>query len=349
MPNKKITFIDFAKGFSILTIAIMHYFQQVPLPGLLSKVVPLGGTGIHVFILLSGFGLTLGRYQGWQHFLQRRATKILLPYYFFVTLLFIINFFVIVHPKMDWYAYLGTLFFVQMIDLDIFYVFGIQFWFISTILQLYLLFPLLRVALDKLGEQRFFIICLLISLGYFGVLYLSPNPEHKVWSRFFPKYLWEFALGMVLARRYKNTQFEFWNLSTGKWLIGFVVGFATMAILTFYLGKLGIIINDLPAMVGYLSMTVLLYQACQAFIKAFEHSMLFIGKYSYPLYLVHIAVLQLFLYLIPVVSTHVALSIVGVFAFVLCALGLSLLYDKVYQWCYDNLSIKQLISTTKKI
>ena len=347
MPNKKITFIDFAKGFSIFTIVLMHYFQQVPLPSLLTKVVPLGGTGIHVFILLSGFGLTLGSYKGWQHFLQRRATKILLPYYFFVTLLFVISLFVNIHPQMDLYAYIGTLFFVQMVDLDIFYVFGIQFWFISTILQLYLLFPLLRQALDKLGDQRFFIICLVISLSYFGILYLSPNPEHKVWSRFFPKYLWEFALGMVLARRYKTQQFEFWNLPTSHWLIGFVVGFASMAALTFYLGKLGIIINDVPAMVGYLSMTVLLYQASQAFIQLLEKSMLFIGKYSYPLYLVHIAILHLFLYLIPMVSRHVALGIAGVFAYLLCAIVASLAYDKIYQWVYDKLSIKQPIATTK--
>ncbi|WP_299455387.1 acyltransferase [uncultured Microscilla sp.] len=346
MPNKKITFIDFAKGFSILTIVMMHYFQRVPLPGWLAKAVPLGGTGIHVFILLSGFGLALGQYRGWQHFLRRRATKILLPYYFFVTLLFIVNFFVTVHPKMDWYAYLGTLFFVQLIDLEIFYVFGIQFWFISTILQLYLLFPLLRIALNKLGNTRFLVICLGISLAYFGILYLSARPEHKLWSRFFPMYLWEFALGMVLARRFQTNQFEFWHLPAGKWVIGFVAGFGAMALLTFSLGDLGIIINDIPAMIGYLSITILLYQVCQAFAPLIEQAMLFIGKYSYPLYLIHIAVLQLFLYIQPP-TPQVFFSIAGLLVYLLLTVGASITYDNVYQWVYNKSSVRQATPTTK--
>lgn len=337
MQNKKITFIDFAKGFAIFTIVAMHFFQRVPLSGALSKGILLGGTGIHVFILLSGFGLMLSKYQGWGHFLRRRATKILLPYYFFVTLLFITNFFVPIHPNMTWYAYLGNVFFFQLFDESIVYVFGIQFWFISTILQLYLLFPALRLGLQKLGATRFVLLCVGISLSYFITLYFTQAHDSKFWSRLFPQYLWEFALGMALAKMYQTHNFQFWNLSYIWLILGFVVGFGLMAALTLYLGNLGIIINDIPAMTGYLSATILLFRLSQNIFYFLQQGMLFVGKYSYPLYLVHIAVLILFMDFITI-TPGLMTNIFYFLIYLLGALVFSVIYDKIYGWLYQKLS-----------
>ncbi len=338
--HKKITFIDFAKGFAIFTIVVMHYFQRMPVPGWMAKGVLLGGTGIHVFILLSGFGLILGRYQGWMAFLQRRASKILLPYYFFITLLFILNFFVVVHPDMDGYAYLGNLFFFQLIDERIVYVFGIQFWFISTILQLYLLFPVLRIGLQKLGAVKFSLVCLFISSLYFMILYFTGAYQSKVWSRLFPQYLWEFGLGMALAHLYQVRQFQFWNMAYHWLILGFLGGFGTMALLTFYLGDLGVVINDIPAMVGYLSATILLYRLSVSLIGFIESGFLFIGKYSYPLYLVHIAVLSLWLHFVTI-TRPLPLLLAFFLIYLLAALVASVIYDKLYAWVYHRLSRKQ--------
>lgn len=50
--------IDFLRGYSIFTIALMHLVGGVVAGGL-SKAAAFGGAGVHVFILCSGFGLYL--------------------------------------------------------------------------------------------------------------------------------------------------------------------------------------------------------------------------------------------------------------------------------------------------
>ena len=55
---KKLEVINFLRGFAIFTIVLMHCVQGY-LDGVMHKAVSLGGAGVHVFILCSGFGLYL--------------------------------------------------------------------------------------------------------------------------------------------------------------------------------------------------------------------------------------------------------------------------------------------------
>lgn len=57
--NKRLDIVDFWRGFSIFTIVLMHLVQSYPIGNLLMKASSLGGAGVHVFILCSGFGLYL--------------------------------------------------------------------------------------------------------------------------------------------------------------------------------------------------------------------------------------------------------------------------------------------------
>ena len=54
----RIEFLDFAKGCAMLSIVLFHYFRGY-FPGLGDKAVMVGGAGVHLFLLLSGFGLAL--------------------------------------------------------------------------------------------------------------------------------------------------------------------------------------------------------------------------------------------------------------------------------------------------
>ena len=53
---KKLEVINFLRGFAIFTIVLMHCVQG-HLEGVMHKAASLGGAGVHVFILCSGFGL----------------------------------------------------------------------------------------------------------------------------------------------------------------------------------------------------------------------------------------------------------------------------------------------------
>ncbi|MBK8194736.1 MAG: acyltransferase family protein [Lewinellaceae bacterium] len=72
----RITYIDFARGYAIFTIVCYHGLQRADLPGLWQKAIVFGGTGVHLFFLLSGFGLGLsGAGYRVADFLQAQADK----------------------------------------------------------------------------------------------------------------------------------------------------------------------------------------------------------------------------------------------------------------------------------
>ena len=79
---KKIVLVDFLRGFSIFTIALMHLIDGY-VEGLFSKAAAFGGAGVHVFFLCSGFGLYLSYLKkpiGYSDFLKRRFGKVWVPY-----------------------------------------------------------------------------------------------------------------------------------------------------------------------------------------------------------------------------------------------------------------------------
>lgn len=83
MNNRRLDVVDFLRGFSIFTIVFMHLVQSYPLPGFLQKATSLGGAGVHVFILCSGFGLYLSSLYKpltYGQFLKRRFSKVYIPY-----------------------------------------------------------------------------------------------------------------------------------------------------------------------------------------------------------------------------------------------------------------------------
>ncbi len=52
-------------------------------------------------------------------------------------------------------------------------------------------------------------------------------------------------------------------------------------------GRFGRIFNDIPTLIGYISLTVLIYSICKNRFKIVKNIILYIGKLSYELYLTH--------------------------------------------------------------
>ena len=58
--DKKIWVLNYLKGFSIFTIALMHLLPMMnAMPSKILTLSLIGGTGVHVFFLCSGVGLYL--------------------------------------------------------------------------------------------------------------------------------------------------------------------------------------------------------------------------------------------------------------------------------------------------
>jgi len=76
MKTKQIDYIDFAKGFAILSIVVFHYCRPFA-AGIWSKAIMFGGTGVHLFFVISGFCLALSSQQTKIcNFFQKRFIKI---------------------------------------------------------------------------------------------------------------------------------------------------------------------------------------------------------------------------------------------------------------------------------
>lgn len=139
----KYSIVDYLRGYSIFTIALMHLVMGYA-TGVLSKAVAFGGAGVHVFILCSGFGLYLSylkRPTSYSDFLKKRFGKVWVPYAIAVLL------------WGAWYLVSKGLFpvrevashlllykmFSTVLDTSLCY----PYWFISTIVQFYLFWPLI--------------------------------------------------------------------------------------------------------------------------------------------------------------------------------------------------------------
>lgn len=344
MTNERLDFIDFAKGFAILSIVLFHYSQPYAF-GLWAKAIMVGGTGVHLFFILSGFGLGLSSTKMESlTFYKKRFSKILIPYYFIILIIYFTNEVFQIYQGNSLYAIGGHLFLYKMFDERIMGSYGYHFWFISTIIQFYVAFPLIVKFKNRTSRISFFLISLLISIVYW-VLITVLNVSHlRVCNSFFLQYLWEFNLGILLAERYLKCGEVFWNKRISVLLLYSMLGLGLMGIMVLKGGRLGQTFNDLPASIGYLCLTsasYILISNVQQILSFF----IYVGKISYELYLIHMLFFLLANKLI-LESTNSGSSIFTSLFIVLpisiiAAKGYSFLINIIYRYFKVSLAIKK--------
>ena len=125
------------------------------------KATSFGGAGVHVFILCSGFGLYLSylnRPLGYKDFLKRRFGRVYWP---MAVICLCTACWMLYQGKEILMPLLGNLFLFKMFVPDLETSMGGQMWFISTIIQFYLAWPLILKlinikwggVLDSFGYQ----------------------------------------------------------------------------------------------------------------------------------------------------------------------------------------------------
>ena len=279
--TKRLDVVDFLRGFSIFTIALMHLLQSYPLPAFVDKAASFGGAGVHVFILCSGFGLYLSHLYkplSYQDFLRRRFSKIYLPYAIIILLTALWG--VYQSGVFEWKTVLSHLLLYKMFIPQYEGSFGEQMWFISTIIQFYLVWPFMV----KLIKTKWSLLWgLLISLGWATLVGMLGYEEERVWNSFFLQYVWEFVLGMWIAKKYhQNPEIKMipnWTsiivcLILGMGLTGFMAW--NGGILKLY--------NDIPSLAGYLAVLLFIYKLSVPFVNRF---FCYTNSISYEWYLVH--------------------------------------------------------------
>lgn len=198
---KRIPYIEFARGYAIFTIVCFHVLQRVGLPPMGQKAIIFGGTGVHLFFLISGFGLALSIPNSEfriPDFYKKRLARVWLPYVLVLTIslaaALAFNLF-----SDQWAAWFAGVFLYQMFSEGWIESFGGHFWFISTIMQFYLVFPGLFFLKKRVGGAAFFSLCLAGSVAWWLTVFFLEMGEMRVWNSFFLQFLWEFGLGMAIA------------------------------------------------------------------------------------------------------------------------------------------------------
>lgn len=327
--HKKLEVIDFLKGYAMLSIVIYHLGQAMGLPPILARMIDFGGTGVHTFIFVSGFGLYLSHLRkplSFPQFLKKRFTKIYIPYIIIVLASALLSLLVPIYPNSA-YALFGHIFLYKMFDDDIMSSYGYQLWFVSTIIQLYFIFPFLVRIKGRLGGWAFVLLGLAISITW-GIFVVSTRRAGmRIFNGAFFLYLWEFMLGMVLAEKYFVKGYEFWKMKIVYLVLLSAAGIAGYVGMALTLGAYGRLLNDVPALIGYTCLSILLYRCSLGFFNSF---VLWTARISYPLYLVHVLVLLLVLYVIHYYGGTFSWPM-AIMTFLLCLLAAYWL-EKFFKW-----------------
>ncbi len=320
--------VSFLRGFAITTVIFMHLIQvfvaQGDIPQWLRFAASLGGTGGHVFVFCSGFGLYLSylhRPVRAGEFLRKRFLKIYIPYIIVVVITYLLP-----HGgdeaerirKLLSHIFLYKMFY-ERYEIS----FGLQFWFISTILQLYLLFPLLCRFREKTSRRALILLGLLVSMVWWILMEATGLGAYRIWGSFCFQYLWEFTLGMAAAEYIMNT--ESVRFPVGGLLLTAAAGLGLQAV-TAMAGGWAAAFNDVPALFGYGSAALLLYHFGRRIVRPL---FLWIDTISYEWFLVHTEVMARFYgYFGERIPSEVLKAVLAT----ACSLAVAWVYAKLIRW-----------------
>jgi peptidoglycan/LPS O-acetylase OafA/YrhL len=279
-----LAWIDGIKGLALLWIILVHWTERVfgnplfanpgldwpPLPERIAQLQPLpgygvwdwplsllrlagwmGDGGVQLFLIASGFGVTLALLRrrespNWGDFYRRRLGRIY-PMWWLAHLGILALGLVVqrgISPASDvfWLSFLGF-----RATPETLYAFSHSWWFIGLILQLYGVFPLLYAALSRLGWVRFAVIVIggaVLVRGAGLWLFAGPLADWgylDAWSRgaIFVSRLPEFAAGMALAAAWQAApdRVDRWLRSGAAVVLAAIVMTAGFALSFFLLGN----------------------------------------------------------------------------------------------------------------
>ena len=288
---KKLDVVNFLRGYSIFTIVIMHLVGMLGISGIWEKAAAFGGAGVHVFILCSGFGLYLSYLRkplGYIAFLKKRFTRIYMP----MAVLCVATAVWMACMGREWFMPLwGNLLLFKMFVPELESSMGGQMWFVSTIIQFYLAWPLIVKLFNIRGGVK---LALIVSLLWSTSVGLLGYAEERVWNSFFLQYLWEFCLGMKMAEIYHGNP-KALEVPRWKYLLTLCVAGVGLTGIMGFAGWPWKLYNDIPSLVGYMSLALVIYKVG---IKPLNRLLEWTNRFSYEWYLVHMLVFDIIFYYI---------------------------------------------------
>jgi peptidoglycan/LPS O-acetylase OafA/YrhL len=294
--------LDFLRGIALCCVIVENWLLFVPRASpilVLSKGVDIvqvvAGTMVHLFFILSGYGLTLSYYKSgsfaWPEWTKKRFVRVVFPYLVIVVLTFLLV--TMLHglsPYLFTMSYSWMTLLVYLTFLRNFYSTGSGFnptlWFMPVIIGLYALFPLLLMVIRKKGPRALLVISAVLT--YVSItfsLFLGYPVTHDTALPLF--FIIEFALGMVLAWAVTHNEGSIKDLVTLK-VFSLGMFFYVLSWVVTKLWVLGDMYNDFLTATGVLLITLYL---CDLLIQIsgvhVVSALRRLNKQSYVMYLLH--------------------------------------------------------------
>lgn len=302
MIGKKADIGNLIRSLAVISIVVHHWLLFIPhkspvwaIEQSAELIETVAGTAIHLFFILSGFGLALSYFLSpsfsWAKWAKRRVTRILFPYLILVGATFgVVNFMHAVYPQVfktsfSWATLAAYLTFTRNFY-SAGWAFNPTFWYMPVIVGLYILFPLLIWVFKAAGPTLFFLatgvttylsISICVGIGY--------PIEHQTALPFF--FVIEFAVGIYIGwRSSKNNEYLMGLVRNRNFLAGILLYFLSWLLI--HIWTLGDIYNDLLTALGIFF--IVLYP-CGMALKLrgprFEGVVEKISDRSYYIYLIH--------------------------------------------------------------
>lgn len=288
--KKRLAYVDILRVLAMLPIIVCHYTRALESAGVgyMNKILPdrvlgvyLGDFGVCIFFVLSGISLmyTYNEKLDIKQYIKKRFLGIFPMYW----LTWVLGFAYLTYKNAGltlWSNIPKAKFLLTIIGMDgyttwygpNFYILGE--WFLGCIILLYILFPILKVGIEK---QPIITAIIILSVYLIGSRVYN---GHIPVSIFFLFRIPEFAFGMYFVKYIKHAR---WPMA--------VAGFAVLACFEMLeLNNLQTLYkNTMIAMAS----VILVEFVCQFIKSQFFYSLFSkIGKYCYAVFLTHHIVIQ---------------------------------------------------------
>jgi peptidoglycan/LPS O-acetylase OafA/YrhL len=190
------------KGVAILLVILWHSVGVLNLPFNMH-----GDEGVDIFLMLSGFGLTLSMYdESFLSFFKRRLLKLVPSYWLSLLIVVFLSHFLAkdtVHGIKD---ILYHVLFLHIFSPKYLFSINMSWWFMGIIFPLYALFYLLKPLIKKGLSGLIFIIGISLTLiGIALVYHYSPIPAQNVYYQYCLPRIISFFIGIVAGIYWKGT------------------------------------------------------------------------------------------------------------------------------------------------
>ncbi len=281
------------KGFAILAIIFSHigYFL-VDDHRFLFPLTIAAGVGVDLFLILSGYGLTISKLKKDEtifQFYKKRVLKLMIPFWLVLSTFLIMDF-LILKISYSW-AFIGKAFLGIFTSANIYNDLNSPFWYFTLILFFYVLYPIV------FSKKHIWITSFSLFILAFVVTNLN-LPILSGVSGLQKSHIIAFPLGILIAwfanqnnskiklffhnfiEKMKHSSILFKKIFYYSFMI-LLISFISYFAYHSGVGK-GIILEQLTSIVTTIAILILF------FFKKIESKLLYIfGIYSYELYLLH--------------------------------------------------------------